>query len=94
MIYPIILSGGSGTRLWPLSREHYPKQLLPLLSDKTLLQEATTRADGIADLAAPLFVCNEEHRFLVAEQTREVGKTPLGIMLEPSGRNTAPALLR
>ncbi len=92
MIYPIILSGGSGTRLWPLSREHYPKQLLPLLSDKTLLQEATTRADGIADLAAPLFVCNEAHRFLVAEQAREVGKTPLGIMLEPSGRNTAPAL--
>ncbi|MDH3673751.1 MAG: mannose-1-phosphate guanylyltransferase/mannose-6-phosphate isomerase [Gammaproteobacteria bacterium] len=92
MIYPIILSGGSGTRLWPLSREHYPKQLLPLLSDKTLLQEATTRADGIADLAAPLFVCNEEHRFLVAEQAREVDKVPLGIVLEPSGRNTAPAL--
>ena len=91
-IYPVILSGGSGTRLWPLSREHYPKQLLPLLSDRTLLQEATTRADGIADLAAPLFVCNEEHRFLVAEQAREVDKIPLGIILEPSGRNTAPAL--
>ena len=92
MIYPIILSGGSGTRLWPLSREHYPKQLLPLLSDKTLLQEATTRADRIADLAPPLFICNEEHRFLVADQAREVDKIPLGIILEPSGRNTAPAL--
>ncbi len=92
MIYPVILSGGSGTRLWPLSREHYPKQLLPLLSDKTLLQEAASRADGIAGLAAPLFVCNEEHRFLVTDQAREVGETPLAIILEPSGRNTAPAL--
>jgi len=92
MIYPIILSGGSGTRLWPLSREHYPKQLLPLLSDKTLLQEATTRTDRITDLAPPLFICNEEHRFLVADQAREVDKIPLGIILEPSGRNTAPAL--
>jgi mannose-1-phosphate guanylyltransferase len=92
MIYPVILSGGSGTRLWPLSREYYPKQLLALLTNKTRLQEAITRVGGIPRLAAPLFVCKEYHRFLVAEQAREVGKTPLTIIPEPSGRNTAPAL--
>jgi mannose-1-phosphate guanylyltransferase/mannose-6-phosphate isomerase len=92
VIYPIILSGGSGARLWPLSREHYPKQLLPLVSDRTLLQEATTRLDGMENVADPLIVCNEEHRFLVADQIREIDKKPSCIILEPAGRNTAPAM--
>ncbi len=91
-IYPVILSGGSGTRLWPLSREQYPKQLLPLTGKRTLLQETVARLDGLKNAANPLFVCNEDHRFLVAEQIRQLGKTPLAIILEPSGRNTAPAL--
>ena len=92
LIYPIILSGGAGTRLWPLSREQYPKQLLALTGERTLLQETVARLDGADDVANPLFVCNEEHRFLVAEQVRQLGKTPLAIILEPCGRNTAPAL--
>ena len=90
-IYPVILSGGSGTRLWPLSRAALPKQLLPLASELTLVQETVLRLDGLPDVAAPLIVCNEEHRFLIAEQLREVGIAPLGIYLEPVGRNTAPA---
>jgi mannose-1-phosphate guanylyltransferase/mannose-6-phosphate isomerase len=92
MIYPVILSGGSGTRLWPLSREQYPKQLLALTGERTLLQETVLRLDGTEQVANPLFVCNEEHRFLVAEQVRQLGKSPLAIVLEPTGRNTAPAL--
>jgi mannose-1-phosphate guanylyltransferase / mannose-6-phosphate isomerase len=91
-IYPVILSGGSGTRLWPLSREHYPKQLLALAGDRTMLQQTSIRLDGMPGVAAPVLVCNEEHRFLVAEQLREIGKTPEAIILEPAGRNTAPAL--
>ncbi|KPK10275.1 MAG: mannose-1-phosphate guanyltransferase [Acidithiobacillales bacterium SG8_45] len=91
-ICPVILSGGSGTRLWPLSREHYPKQLLALTGERTLLQETAHRLDGIDTVLAPLVVCNEEHRFLVAEQLREVGVAPASIILEPVGRNTAPAL--
>jgi mannose-1-phosphate guanylyltransferase/mannose-6-phosphate isomerase len=90
--YPVILSGGSGTRLWPLSREHYPKPLLPLLGDRTLLQETTCRMAGLDDAHPPLYVCNEEHRFLLAEQVHELGIVPSAIMLEPAGRNTAPAL--
>lgn len=90
-LYPVILSGGSGTRLWPLSRAALPKQLLPLASELTLVQETVLRLDGLPDVAAPLIVCNEEHRFLIAEQMREVGIAPLGIHLEPLGRNTAPA---
>lgn len=91
-IYPVILSGGAGTRLWPLSRAVLPKQLLPLVSDKTMLQETALRVAGWPGLMAPLVVCGNEHRFLVAEQLREIGVTPLGILLEPAGRNTAPAV--
>ena len=92
MIVPVILSGGSGTRLWPLSRELYPKQLLPLLGEETMLQSTLQRLAGIEGLAPPIVVCNEEHRFLVAEQLREIGVTPAAILLEPAGRNTAPAV--
>jgi mannose-1-phosphate guanylyltransferase / mannose-6-phosphate isomerase len=90
-LYPVILSGGSGTRLWPLSRAALPKQLLPLASDRTMLQETVIRLGGLADVGNPLVVCNNEHRFLIAEQMREIGVEPLGIFLEPMGRNTAPA---
>jgi mannose-1-phosphate guanylyltransferase/mannose-6-phosphate isomerase len=92
MIIPVILSGGSGTRLWPLSRKLYPKQLLPLVGDNTMLQDTVKRLDGVADLAAPMIVCNESHRFLVAEQLRNIGVDHQGILLEPIGRNTAPAV--
>jgi mannose-1-phosphate guanylyltransferase/mannose-6-phosphate isomerase len=91
-IYPVILSGGAGTRLWPLSRAVLPKQLLPLVTDKTMLQETALRVAGRAELMAPLVVCGNEHRFLVAEQMREIGIKPLSILLEPIGRNTAPAV--
>lgn len=91
-IVPVILSGGSGTRLWPLSREHYPKQLLALAGPRTLLQGTAMRLDDLAGAAAPVVICNEEHRFLVAEQLREIGHAPQAIVLEPFGRNTAPAL--
>ncbi|HXV20239.1 MAG TPA: mannose-1-phosphate guanylyltransferase/mannose-6-phosphate isomerase [Desulfuromonadales bacterium] len=92
MIVPVILSGGAGTRLWPLSRELYPKQLLPLVGAQTMLQETVTRLRGLAGLGAPLVVCNESHRFLVAEQLRAIGVNPAAIVLEPVGRNTAPAV--
>ena len=90
-LQPVILSGGSGTRLWPLSREKYPKQLLPLIGDESLLQTTVRRLDGLANVAEPLFVCNEEHRFAVAEQARLLGRHGR-LILEPCGRNTAPAL--
>jgi mannose-1-phosphate guanylyltransferase/mannose-6-phosphate isomerase len=86
----MILSGGSGTRLWPLSRSLYPKQFLPLNSDKTMFQETVSRVTG-DQFAAPYVICNEEHRFLIAEQLRELGVEPAAIVLEPVGRNTAPA---
>lgn len=92
VINPVILSGGSGTRLWPLSREHYPKQLLCLTGEETLLQQTVSRLDGLEDVADPLLVCNEEHRFFVAEQIRQLEKSHANIILEPEGRNTAPAL--
>jgi len=91
MLVPVILSGGAGTRLWPLSRELYPKQLLPLLGANTMLQETVRRLDGL-DASAPTVVSNEAHRFLVAEQLREIGCQPRAILLEPKGRNTAPAV--
>jgi mannose-1-phosphate guanylyltransferase/mannose-6-phosphate isomerase len=91
-IYPVILSGGAGTRLWPLSRAVMPKQLLPLVSDKTMLQETALRVAGWDQVMPPLVVCGNEHRFLVAEQLRAVGVNPIGILLEPVGRNTAPAV--
>ena len=92
-IAPIILSGGSGTRLWPLSRKLFPKQLLPLVGEQTMLQETVNRLTGLEQqLISPIVVCNEEHRFLVAEQLRETGEDTATIILEPVGRNTAPAL--
>ena len=92
MIVPVVLSGGSGTRLWPLSRELYPKQLLPLVGKDTMLQATLNRLQGLGGLAEPIVVCNEEHRFLVAEQVRQIGVEPAAILLEPAGRNTAPAV--
>lgn len=92
-VIPVILSGGSGTRLWPLSRELRPKQFLPLVTERTMLQETYLRTRKLADLLGdPIVVCNEAHRFLVAEQMRAVGATPQTIVLEPEGRNTAPAV--
>ena len=92
LIQPIILSGGSGTRLWPLSREHYPKQLLPLCGDETLLQQTVMRIGNLKGARSPIVVCNEEHRFLIGEQLLEIGVKPASLILEPVGRNTAPAL--
>lgn len=92
MIIPVILSGGSGTRLWPMSRETYPKQFLPLVGEHTMLQNTALRVAGLEGMAAPLVVCNEEHRFMVAEQMRSAGIQPHAILLEPVGRNTAPAV--
>lgn len=92
MIIPVILSGGSGSRLWPLSRENYPKQLLPLVGDLTMLQETVNRLKGVKELTAPIVVCNEQHRFIVAQQLAEARHKPDAIILEPFGRNTAPAV--
>lgn len=89
---PVILSGGSGTRLWPLSRALFPKQFLALHSDKTLVQDTVARLQGLPGLAAPLVVCNEDHRFIVAEQLRGLTQGQPSILLEPVARNTAPAI--
>ncbi len=89
---PVILSGGSGTRLWPLSRGHYPKQFLPLVTKNTMLQETMLRLNGVPGLTSPIAVCNEGHRFMMAEQLLEIGIKPQVILLEPVGKNTAPAV--
>ena len=91
MLTPVILSGGAGTRLWPLSRELHPKQLLALTGERTMIQQTALRLEGLA-AGAPVVVCNEAHRFLVAEQLRQLGIEPQAIVLEPMGRNTAPAI--
>src|ERR1044072_1781574 len=91
-LVPVILSGGSGTRLWPLSRELLPKQLLALTGERTMLQETAARLAGFANAAGPIVVCNEAHRFLVAEQLREMQLDPTAILLQPVGRSTAPAI--
>lgn len=91
-IQPLILSGGSGTRMWPLSRELYPKQFLPLVGERSLLQETALRVADPARFLPPIVICNSEHRFMVAEQLRKIGIENPTIVLEPIGRNTAPAI--
>jgi mannose-1-phosphate guanylyltransferase/mannose-6-phosphate isomerase len=90
-LVPCLLAGGSGTRLWPLSREQYPKQFLKLIDSRSLLQNTALRGRHLAGATDPLVVCGDQHRFIVAEQLREIGITSPSIMLEPEGRNTAPA---
>ena len=92
MLIPVILSGGSGTRLWPLSRKNLPKQFLPLAGDSTLFQQTVTRAQALPDSTSPIVVCSENHRFLVAEQLQMLGISDASILLEPVARNTAPAI--
>ena len=91
-IQPVILSGGSGTRLWPVSRAEYPKHLIPLLGDQTLLQKTVARLNGLPQLLPPIVVSNQQHRFMVAEQLQALGVNDAKIVLEPVGRNTAPAI--
>lgn len=89
---PVIMAGGSGTRLWPLSRKHKPKQFLALFGENTMFQETLERLNGVQDIQAPIVICNNEHRFMVAEQLHELSIHSSNIILEPVGRNTAPAL--
>ncbi|MBL6790808.1 MAG: mannose-1-phosphate guanylyltransferase/mannose-6-phosphate isomerase [Methylophilaceae bacterium] len=91
-ITPVILAGGYGKRLWPLSREYTPKQLIPLVTKKTMLQETILRISNNPDINSPIVICGSEHRFFVAEQLREIDVKPKAIILEPVGRNTAPAI--
>ena len=90
LVTPVILSGGVGSRLWPLSRELYPKQLHALVTEKSLLQETALRVSG-EPFGAPAIICNNEHRFIVAQHLRDCGINPSAILLEPEGRNTGPA---
>jgi mannose-1-phosphate guanylyltransferase/mannose-6-phosphate isomerase len=90
MLLPVIMAGGSGTRLWPLSRSQYPKQFLKLVDDKTLLQGTALRAAALPDVLPPIAICGDQHRFIVAEQLREAGVKGATVILEPQGRNTAP----
>ena len=91
-IFPVILSGGTGKRLWPLSREQFPKQYQSLVGKYTLFQETILRLDGIENLSAPIIVCNSDHRFIVAEQLQQIKVSQSTILLEPVSRNTAPAI--
>ena len=91
-IQPVILAGGSGTRLWPLSRKLFPKQFLKLLGQHTLLQQTIMRLHGITDIKDPIVVCNEEHQFLINENFDQIGKDLSFMILEPEGKNTAPAI--
>lgn len=90
-VTPVILSGGTGSRLWPLSRSSFPKQFWPLVTEQSLFQDTALRISG-EGFSRPVIVCNEEHRFLVAEQLRSIGITNALILLEPFGRNSAPAI--
>ncbi|MEB0979185.1 mannose-1-phosphate guanylyltransferase/mannose-6-phosphate isomerase [Citrobacter portucalensis] len=90
-LYPVVIAGGSGSRLWPLSRVLFPKQFLKLVGDSTMLQTTISRLNGI-ECENPIVICNEEHRFIVAEQLRQIDKLTKNIILEPKGRNTAPAI--
>jgi len=92
MIVPVILAGGSGTRLWPLSRELYPKQLINMYNQHTMLQNTVLRMEEIEKTGPPLIVCNDAHRFMTAEQLRQIQTTPHAIILEPVAKNTAPAI--
>ena len=94
LILPIILCGGSGSRLWPLSRQSFPKQFLTLnlTNNKSLLQRTQLRMRKLKNIQNPILICNEEHRFIAAEQMREINVKPSSIILEPFGRNTAPAI--
>ncbi|MDQ1271351.1 MAG: mannose-phosphate guanylyltransferase / mannose-6-phosphate isomerase, partial [Thermodesulfobacteriota bacterium] len=92
MIYPVILAGGSGTRLWPMSRSLYPKQLISLYNPHTMLQNTLLRLSGLRDLGDPVIICNEDHRFMTAEQIRRIDVNDFKIILEPAARNTAPAI--
>ena len=91
-IYPVILCGGSGTRLWPMSRGGYPKQYLRLTGEHTLVQQTALRLRGIGNVAGPIMITNEDQRFIVAEQMRSIAVEPSAIVLEPMGRDTAPAV--
>ena len=92
MLHPIVLSGGSGTRLWPLSRKNQPKQFLALVGERSLYQETVLRAAALPDAQAPITVCSEDHRFMVGEQLQAIDVRSGGILLEPAPRNTAPAI--
>src|ERR1700754_764927 len=92
MLIPLILSGGSGTRLWPVSRKNLPKQFLSLTGDETLFQQTVLRASRLPDASAPIVVASDDHRFLAAEQLQELKLTGASILLEPMARNTAPAI--
>ena len=94
LIIPVILAGGKGSRLWPLSRKSFPKQFINLLDDDnfSLLQKTYKRIEGLDNITRPIIICNEEHRFIVGDQMKKINTEPLSIILEPEGRNTAPAI--